>query len=190
MRNAPVAALIFEFLFEIYRKMEHDRKIKFLSSYPDENGVLHEAFYHEGSGHWEWPAGVLSEVGILKPLYEPDPPRWTTRAPGRSGIFFQPIMTLEECRAADFSRFETFDNYCIAMFSFEYLHSQFGGRDGSVYLDVRSPRFLDAVASQDDIFAIKSRDDVRFDEVRYREKVMTRWRGGLDVRIMRPKDGA
>lgn len=190
MRNATVAALIYEFLFEIYRKMGDDRERGFISSLPDENDTLHEAFYVEGSGHWEWPAGVLSQVGALKSLYEPNPPPWTTRPPGQSKIFFRPVMTLGECEAADFSKFETFDNYCVAMFSFEYLHSHFAYRGGLVDLDIRSPRFLRAVASQDDIFAIEGPDRVRFNEARYQEKVMTRWRGGLDDRNIRAKKGA
>src|ERR1044072_7704546 len=119
MRNTTVAALIYEFLFEIYRKMDYDRERGFISSLPDENGTLHEAFYVEGSGHWEWPAAVLNQVGALKPLYEPNPPRWTTRLPGQSKIFFKPVLTLSECEAANFLKFETFDNYGVAMFSFE-----------------------------------------------------------------------
>jgi hypothetical protein len=190
MQNAAVAALIYEFLFEIYRKMQHDRQRGLISSLPDENGTLQEAFYHEGSGHWEWPAGVLIQVAVLKPLQEPNPPRWTTRSPGQSKIFFKPIMTLDECETANFSKFETFDNYCVAMFSFEYLHSHYAHREGSVNLDIRSHRFLEGIASQDDIFAIESHDHVRFDEARYQEKVITRWRGGLDDRRIHPKTGA
>ena len=142
------------------------------------------------SGHWEWPAGVLIQVGVLKPLQEPNPPLWTTRSPGQSKIFFKPIITLGECETANFSKFETFDNYCVAMFSFEYLHSHYAHREGAVNLDIRSHRFLEAVVSLDDIFAIESRDHVRFDEARYQEKVITRWRGGLDDRRIRPKAGA
>ncbi|MBR1133560.1 hypothetical protein [Bradyrhizobium iriomotense] len=94
-----------------------------------------------------------------------------------------------ECEVADFSRFETFDNYCVAMFSFEYLHSHFAYGGGLVDIDIRSPRFLKAVASQDDIFAIEGPDRVRFNQARYQEKVMTRWRGGLDDRNIRAKKG-
>jgi hypothetical protein len=189
MKNATVAALIYEFLFEVYRKMDHDRNIGFISSFPDENGKIHEAFYTEGSGHWEWPAGALIDVGVLKPLHEPNPPRWTTRSPGPSNIFFYPLITLSECETADFSKFETFDNYCVAMFSFEYLHGQFAF-DGLVDLDMRSPRFLQSVASQDDIFCIEDSDQVRLAEARYQEKVITRWRGGLDYRRIVPKTEA
>ncbi|MHC2330988.1 hypothetical protein [Bradyrhizobium sp. USDA 4454] len=190
MQNATVASLVYELLFEVYRKIDLDRKQGCLQSLPDENGTLHEAFYVEGSGHWEWPAGVLNQVGALKPLYEPNPPQWTTRLPGRSKIFFEPVMTLDECEAANFLKFETFDNYCVAMFSFEYLHSHFADRGGLVNLDIRSHRFLKAVASQDDIFAIEGPDRVRFEEARYQEKVLTRWRDGLDDRNIRSKTEA
>src|SRR3954451_17981946 len=190
MRNATVAALIYEFLFEIHRKMDYDRERGFISSLPDENGTLHEAFYHEGAGRWEWPAGALKQVGVLKPLHEPNPPRLTRRIPGQSTIFFYPVMTLGECETADFSKFENFDNYCVAMFSFEYLHDHFSSPEGLVALSIRSSRFLKAVASQDDIFLIRDSSYVRFDDVRFQEKVMTRWRGGLDDRNIRPNSGA
>jgi hypothetical protein len=186
MKNATVAALVYEFLFEVYRKLDDDRKIGFISSYPDENGTMHDAFYTEGSGRWEWPAGALIDVGVLKPLHEPDPPRWTTRKPGPSPIFFYPVMSLSECEITDFSKFETFDNYCVAMFSFEYLHSHYAF-DGLVNLDIRSPRFLQSVASQDDIFCFEDNAQVRFDNARYQEKVITRWRSGLDYRRIVPK---
>ena len=106
------------------------------------------------------------------------------------GSIFYPVMTLDECGVTDFSKFETFDNYCVAMFSFEYLHGQFMYDKGLVNLRIRSPRFLEAVASQDDIFLIEDSDHVRFDNARYEEKVITRWRGGLDNRNIRPKGGA
>jgi len=176
---------MYEFLFEIYRKMDGDRKTGFLSSVPDENGTLREAFYHEGAGRWEWTSAALCQVGALKPLQTPADP-WAS--PGRSlQLLYYPVMTVDECEATDFSRFESFDNYCVAMFSFEYLNSHFDNE--MVYLDIRSPRFLEAVASQDDIFEIEHSDRVRFDNVRFQEKVMTRWRGGLDDRNIRPTSG-
>jgi hypothetical protein len=186
MKNATVAALVYEFLFEVYRKLDHDRKNGFISSHPDENGTMRDAFYTEGSGRWEWPAGALIDVGVLKPLHELNPPRWTIRKPGPSHIFFYPVMSLSECETTDFSMFETFDNYCVAMFSFEYLHSHFAF-DGQVNLDIRSPRFLESVASQDDIFCIEADDQVGFDDTRYPQKVIARWRGGLDYRRIVPK---
>ena len=97
-------------------------------------------------------------------------------------------MTLDECAASDFSRFETFDNYCIAMFSFEMLHSHFGYQE-EVKLSIRSPRFLEAVARQDDIFVFEDSGQVRFDRTRFNEKVMTRWNGGPDDRRIHPKSG-
>jgi hypothetical protein len=184
MRNATVGALMYEFLFEVYRKMDDDRKRGSIRSLPDEKGTLREAFNHEGMGCWEWTSGALENVGVLKAL-QPTPRQW--------GPFFYPVMNLDECGVADFSKFETFDNYCVAMFSFRYLHNQLSGlftAPGQVNLRIRSPRFLEAVASQDDIFLIEDSDHVRFDKPRYEEKVITRWRGGLDDRNIRPKSGA
>jgi hypothetical protein len=179
MQNATVAALVYEFLFEVYRKMDHDREEGRIQSLPDENGSLRDAFDHGHLSCWEWPGGTLEQIGILKAL-QPRPLRW--------GPYFYPVMTLDECAVADFSKFETFDNYCVAMFSFEMLHSHFAYR-GEVDLSIRSPRFLEAVASQDDIFLIEDNGQVRFDEPRFNEKVMTRW-GGLDDRRIHPKSGA
>ena len=138
MQNATVAAIVYELLFEVYRKMELDRKGGRLRSFPDENGTPREAFFHEFMSNWEWPAGTLKEIGILKFL-QPTPGLW--------GPNFYPVIGLDECAVADLSRFETFDNYCVAMSSFEMLHSHFEFR-GQVDLSVRSPRFLEAVACQ------------------------------------------
>ncbi|WP_316184379.1 hypothetical protein [Bradyrhizobium sp. SZCCHNRI1003] len=180
MRNATVAALAYEFLFEVYRKMDLDRAQGWIQSLPDEDGLLREAFDHGQLSCWEWPAGTLQEIGILKALQ----PR-----PLVFGPYFYPVMTLEECAATDFSKFETFDNYCIAMFSFEMLHSHFEHR-GEVNLSIRSSCFLEAVAHRDDIFLIEDNGLVRFDKPRYDEKVMARWNGGLDDRRIHPKGGA
>ncbi|OKO67355.1 hypothetical protein AC628_39490, partial [Bradyrhizobium sp. NAS96.2] len=114
MRNTTVAALVYELLFEVYRKMDLDRREGWLRSFPDENGTPREAFFHEFMTCWEWPSGTLEEVGILKAL-QPSPRRW--------GPNFYPVINLDECAAADFLRFETFDNYCVAMFSFDELQS-------------------------------------------------------------------
>lgn len=91
MQNATVAAIVYEFLFEVYRKIDRDRKQGWLQSLPDENGTLHEAFYVEGSGRWEWPAGVLNQVGALKPLYEPNPPRGQLAFPANRESFLNPL---------------------------------------------------------------------------------------------------
>ncbi|UFX43411.1 hypothetical protein HAP47_0029930 [Bradyrhizobium sp. 41S5] len=179
MQNATVAAIVYELLFEVYRKMELDRKGGRLRSFPDESGTPREAFFHEFMSTWEWPAGTLEEIGILKFL-QPTPGLW--------GPNFYPVIGLDECAVADFSRFETFDNYCVAMFSFEMLHSHFEFR-GQVDLSIRSPRFLEAVACQDDIFLVEDDGEVRFDQAGFKAKVITRWEE-LEVRRIYPKSGA
>jgi hypothetical protein len=179
MRNATVAALIYEFLFDVYWKMDHDRRRGWIRSFPDENGTLLEAFDHDFMGCREWTSGALERVGVLKALQP---------ASGYRGVFY-PLMTLDECAVADFSKYETFDNYCVAMFSFEYHWGQFEDAVEIFNLRIRSPRFLEAVACQDDIFLIEDSGRVSFNKSRFDEKVMTRWRGGLDVRIIRPKGG-
>ncbi|MCK1390967.1 hypothetical protein [Bradyrhizobium sp. 1] len=190
MRNATVGAITYEFLFEVYRKMDHDRTTGFIQSRPDENGTQREAFYHEAMGQWEWIGRVLGQVGVLKALQQPPPPPWAGPTSMPRNDFSYPVMTLAECSAADFSNFETFDNYCVAMFSLEYLHYHFKRAGDLVNLAIRSPRFVDSVAAQDDIFRIEDSNRVVFDRSRYEEKVMTRWRDGLDNRNIRPKGGA
>jgi hypothetical protein len=65
-------------------------------------------------------------------------------------------MTLAECGVADFSNFETFDNYCVAMFSFEYLHSHFMSAGGLVDLALRSPSFLDPLRPETTFFGSRA----------------------------------
>lgn len=178
MKNATVAALVYELLFEVYRKMEYDRKGGFIQSFPDENGVLREAFYHEGMTCWEWSAATLEEVGVLK-FFKSDQFKFRLHS--------YPVMTLNECAATDFSEYETFDNYCLAMASFQTVHNQFA--DGRVDLSFRSSRFLDAVASKDDIF-LDDDQGVIFDDARFEEKVRQHWRTLEVQRIYRKGDAA
>ncbi|NLS00830.1 hypothetical protein HGP17_28710 [Rhizobium sp. P38BS-XIX] len=178
MKNAAMGALVYELLFEVYRKMEYDRKGGFIQSFPDENDVLREAFYHEFTGRWEWSAGTLEEVGVLKP-FKSNSRMW--------GPYFYPVMTLDECAEADFSEYETFDNYCVAMFSFQHLLYGFA-LHGRVDLSFRSSRFPDAVASKDDIF-VDADPGIIFDDARFEEKVLQRWRT-LEVRCIYRKGDA
>ncbi|MBD9598164.1 hypothetical protein IB270_35775 [Ensifer sp. ENS05] len=78
-------------------------------------------------------------------------------------------MTLEACQATDFSAFDTFDNYCYAMFTFDQ-HVVYDD-----HLSFVSPRFLDAVAARDDIFEVDAFSRVTYNRDRFNEKVMTRW---------------
>lgn len=174
MRNATVAALTYEFLFDVYQKMDHDRRQGWSQSFPDESNTPREAFDHDFMGGREWTSGALERVGVLKAL-RPDS--------GYRGAFY-PLMTLDECAAADFSKFESFDNYCVAMFSFEYQFADAANID----LSILSPRFSETVALQDDIFLIDDNGNVGFDKSRFEDKVMTRWRE-LDIRVIRPKEG-
>lgn len=179
LQNTTVTALLYEFLFEVNRKMDNDQKHADIYSFTDENGVLREAFSHEFMGNWEWPAGSLEDVGALKRL-KLDPRVW--------GPYFHPVMTLDECAVADFSQYETFDNYCVAMFCFEYLHSHFAYHN-LADLSKRSPRFLEAVVSKDDIFRTEDDGEVIFDNARFQEKVMAHW-DAIDVRRILPRSSA
>jgi hypothetical protein len=189
MRNATVGALIYEFLFDVYRLIEAERKHNLWL--PDENGVVREAFDHRHTSCWEWSTSVLEEAGATQTLR---PPPQTIlmhikRDPNMRSPFSYPLMTLDECRVADFSGFETFDNYCYAMFTFWQLVGQMSGRDDVVNLAVLSPRFLEAVATKDDIFLLEGIYRVRLREDRFEQKVMTRWRE-MDLRVFRREEGA
>lgn len=182
MRNATVGALIYEFLFDVCRLIEADREHNLWL--PDDDGVVREAFCHNFTSCWEWSTSILREVGVTKPL---DPPSKNDELhPNIGSAFSYPLMTLDECRAADFSAFETFDNYCYAMFSFRQLVRQMSGSDDIVNLAVRSPRFLEAVATKDDVFLLEGIYRVKFREERFQQKVMTRWRA-MDLRVFRRK---
>lgn len=188
MRSATVSALIYEFLFDVYRMIEVGRKHN--TWLPDENGVVREAFCHNFTSCWEWSTSVLEEAGVTKTLGEPPPPAGLVDKPDphwRSPHSY-PLMTLDECRAADFSAFESFDNYCYAMFTYWQLLGQISGR-GVIDLTVLSPMFMEAVATKDDIFLIEGIYRVRLREDRFEQKVMARWRE-MDVRVFRRNNGA
>lgn len=164
-RNAPVAALIYEFLYDAYALIESDRS---RSDNWWDNDIMFPLgiFDHWFISKWEWSASVLEKSGVIVHVEGPrsdiarkDDQRRPMRSP-----YFTPVMTLDECLAADFSAFETFDNYCYAMFTFDQHDFTFG-----------SPRFLEAVAAKDDIFEIDKFSRWFYDEDRFREKVMIRW---------------
>lgn len=176
MRNAPVAALLYEMLFDIYRDMAGTRAHN--QWFPDENGTMREAFYHYHSTYWEWSTEMLLAVGAIKAIVDPSiVERDGEDSAWRHSPYSYPVMTLDEFRAADFSDFESFDNYCFAMFIFDI-------DDGTIDPRYRSPHFLEDIASKDDIFLIISDEQVKADRNRYKEKVMRRWEE-MDVRTFR-----
>ncbi|WP_217574803.1 hypothetical protein [Mesorhizobium sp. GbtcB19] len=166
-RNAPVAALIYEFLYDVYEMIEVDRS--YLNWLEDEKTTPLGVFDHGFTSKWEWSTNILEEVGAIVPVKPPhlaanqDDARRRIVTP-----FYTPVMTLRVCQATDFSAFETFDNYCYAMFTLDQHvdgdHPSFG-----------SPQFLDAVAAKDDIFEVDAFSRVTYKTDRFNEKVMTRW---------------
>jgi hypothetical protein len=98
MKNASVAAIVYEFLFEVYRKIEIDRISNNVWRFTDSQSVSRELFFHEYMSCWEATDFVLSAVGLL--------------AESNCAFGF-PTATLKECSEIDFSDFETFDNYCV-----------------------------------------------------------------------------
>lgn len=139
LRNATVGALIYEFLFDVYRLIEAERQHNL--HLPDEDGVLREAFCHNSTSCWEWSTSVLEEAGVTKTFKSPPPVLKDIKPdPNRRSAYSYPLLTLDECQAADFSAFETFDNYCYAMFTLWQLVGQMSSND-IVNLAVLSPRF-------------------------------------------------
>lgn len=180
MRNAPVAALIYEMLFDIYRDMEARRARN--EWFPDENGIMREVFYHLHETYWEWSTEMLRTVGAIKAIVDPElVEKFGEIRASEGSPYSYPVMTLDECLNADFSAFESFDNYCHAMFNF------FRFEGGQIHPWHQSPRFLEDVASKDDIFSITSDSRVIADPDRYREKVMKRW-DQMQVRSFRRND--
>jgi hypothetical protein len=169
VRNAPVAALIYEFLYDVYVMIEVDRS--FLSWLANEEMTPLGVFDHRFTSKWEWSASILKEVGAIIPIEPPhlaaqgiDTQRRIVQTP-----FYTPVMTLEACQASDFSAFETFDNYCYAMFTLDQ-HVDYDDQ-----LRFISPRFSNAVAARDDIFEIDAFSRVTYNRSRFNEKVMSRW---------------
>ncbi|WP_137153649.1 hypothetical protein [Rhizobium sp. FKL33] len=169
IRNAPVAALIYEFLHDVYVMIEEDRS--YLSWIANEDTTPLGVFDHRFTSKWEWSANILKKVGAIIPVEPPhlaaqgiDTQRGIVQTP-----FYTPVMTLEACQSSDFSAFETFDNYCCAMFTLDQ-HVDYDAQ-----LRFTSPRFPNAVAAKDDIFEIDAFSRVTYNRDRFNEKVMSRW---------------
>ena len=182
MRNAKVAAFIYEFLYDIYHLME---TYKGENPVPDKDGVIQEAFCHWHMGFWEWSTDMLEVAGVLKRLEIPRSNSSTGSVEWSNlhSPYFLPLMTLEECRNADFSAFETFDNYCYAMFTFDQSFSA----DSERLEEHWSPQFPTSIGLKDDIFIHDGAGSFKLDPDRFEEKVMTRWYE-LEVRTFRAKN--
>jgi hypothetical protein len=184
MRNAKVSALIYELLFGIYRRIED---APFPGDYlTDDNGVVQKVFNHEFGSAAEWCTSALKEVGAIKVLIPPHlraPEGYNGRLTDASPYSY-PLIDLDECHRMDFSDFETFDNYCYAMFTFTQQAWSCSPIREYVDLNLLSPRFLAELAAKDDIFIVKNSGEVEFSHDRYEEKVMTRWQE-IDHRVFR-----
>ncbi|WP_139108834.1 MULTISPECIES: hypothetical protein [unclassified Ensifer] len=161
--------MIYEFLYDVYGMIEVDRS--YLSWLADDKTTPLGVFDHGFTSKWEWGASILKEVGAIAPI---EPPHLAAhRDDARRRIvatpFYTPVMTLKTCQATDFSDFETFDNYCYAMFTLDQ-HVVYDDHLTFVF-----PRFLDAVAARDDIFEVDAFSRVTYNRDRFNEKVMTRW---------------
>jgi hypothetical protein len=114
----------------------------------------------------------LTKVGAAKPLYPPRTP--DDRSSQRSTPFYTPLMALEECLRTDFSAFETFGNYCYAMFTFQQFVDE-----AYFHRDNYSPLFVENFAEKDDIFLVEPTKNgfsfVDWLPERFEEKVMPYW---------------
>lgn len=170
MRNAPVAAIIYELLYDMYEMMETGAG--FDEWYDDEYGVPCRTFDHSFISKWEWSTGILAIVGAIRPFY---PPHLRDRLPSkRSTPYYVPVMTLEQCLEADFSAFETFGHYCYAMFTFNQFVD-----DGFIGWNQFSPLFAENFAQKDDICLVERLNSGEFvvdwRVKRFEQKVMTYW---------------
>jgi len=169
MRNAPVAAIVYELLYDFHKRVE---ALKGPLTFHNENCVEGETFSHDFINKWEWSTSILEVVGAIAPIYSNEmlekPPE-QRRTP-----FYRPVMTLEQFLEVDFSAFETFDNYCYAMHTFD----QFLDRK-----DIRSnkfsPLFVENFIKKDDVFFAQRPKNgqflVEWDWERFREKVIPHW---------------
>lgn len=169
-RNAPVAALIYEFLYDAYRMMERDRSL--VEEISESIDVPLGVFFHGFLSKREWSADILVKVGAIVPVMSPlfEEKGIHIQNSVTSSPYYTPVMTLQACRESDFSAFETFDFYCMSMYVFELHVGSYDDVEG------QSPRFLEDVATKDDVFDIGASSRVTFNKVRFEEKVMTRWR--------------
>ena len=179
-RNAPVAAIIYELLYDFYKGLD---ALQGPLTFRNENCVEGETFSHDFISKWEWSTSLLEVVGAIAPIYSNEmlakPPEQ------RSTPFYRPVMTLEQCIDADLSAFETFDNYCYAMFTFrQFLHYDYIRRD------TFSPLFVENFVRKDDVFFAERPKDglflVDWDQERFREKVMSDW--GEKTQEFKPKE--
>ena len=180
MRNAKVAAFIYEFLYDIYHLMKEEKGHYLI---PDKDGVKYEAFFHSFMGCWEGSTHILEKAGVLKRLEIPrlNSSTGSMEWSNLHSPYFVPLMSLDECRDTDFSAFETFDNYCYAMNKFEYCLST----NPECIERHWSPQFPSSIGMEDDIFVHDGAGSFRFDNNRFNEKLAGWYE--LEVREFRAK---
>jgi hypothetical protein len=166
MRNAKCADIAFELAWIMFKEMAIERPgftgpvlIK-----DSKTGVSQDGWTHNFYGAGEYLADVLVKLGVLSEV--------------KNGQFV-PLMTLDECRTTDFTRFELFDCYVECMRAMgELLDWEFDSKDevATILLKRFSPSFQSSISEKDDMFAPFQDGFVVFKRERYEQKVMKRWR--------------
>ncbi len=165
MRNAKCADIAFELAWIVFKQMEMERPgfcDPVLIEDP-KTGISRDGWTHNFYGAGESMADVLVKLGILSEI--------------KKGQFI-PLMTLDECRTADFTRFELFDCYVECMCAMvEMIEWEVGWTDGQPMLLLKrfSPSFQSNISEKDDIF-VPFRDAFAvFKRERFEQKVKKRW---------------
>ena len=165
MKNAKCADIAYELAWIVFKERTEERR-GFGNPIIFEDpkaGISKDGWTHNFYGAGEYLADVLVKLGILSEV--------------KHGQFV-PLMTLDECRTADFTRFELFDCYVECMRAMgEMIDWSVDRNDAMPKIPLKrfSPSFLSHISEKDDMFAPSQDGNVVFKRERYEEKVMKRW---------------
>ena len=165
MRNAKCADIASELAWIVFKEMTGERQgFSNPIIFEDPNtGDSQDGWTHNFYGAGEYLADVLVKLGILSEV--------------KYGQFV-PLMTLDECKTADFTRFELFDCYVECMRAMgEMIDWSVDRNDATPMLPLErfSPSFQRNISERDDMFAPSRDGFVVFKRERYEQKVIKRW---------------
>ena len=165
MRNASCSDIAFELTWIVFKEMTEERRgfSNPIIFEDPKTGVSQNGWTHNFYGAGEYLADVLVKLGILSEV--------------KKGQFV-PLMTLDECRNFDFTRFELFDCYVECMRALGEMIDWSVDRNDAlpmIPLERFSPSFQSNISEKDDVFE-PFRDAIAvFKRDRFEQKVMKRW---------------
>jgi hypothetical protein len=165
-RNAKCADIIYELAWFAHTEMADDKSVhgSGQNRLNPTTGKIERQWFHGWYSSGKWTASLLNDVGVFES-------HWP---------YHSPLMSLEQMRYHDFSRFETPAGYTECMRALWELLGQYSWDGGGAMYEFElcqfSPDFVDRIVFADDAFKFENNMVAVYNFERLMAKVMDPWR--------------